>query len=590
MIKNSIHLNKIHVIIIKIKNKIGGNMKLKKIWGLIFVPLIYILFFYHPPTTENYLKIEVGIEKLPEIYNLVDIDIYDQNNNLPDVSVINFLDDIYIFGLEKGKYTLKLEYEDNKKNIKFNRNEGYQKLPKVFFASSDFDKKQSIFLYSMLFISTIFIFFTSTLINKEKNKFLRAGTMSLLIIISLRITMFVLKYYDLEIWKFTYKLSLLFEVFLGFSMLKWVVDEIKIPFNNFMKKLIDIFFILQIGLLISLIFIDFGKVFNLLLNIENKNIFMLFFIFLVYIREFLFPIISTIIFVATIPFPLKGFRKFKLFNEGGFSFAAFFTMIFTWYYSFYEFDNGRIDSVVEIYIFLSVFILVLFKAYVFSDSREYGLLKSTFWWMGRVNYIIFLAYLYLIYTRNLKLTLVILTVLLVTDFLYISLKNTVESQHFSFNHILFKKSEISNISQLKFLVENEISKIINVKNINLKVNFDGLKLVENNKENIFFYGSAQEKRIVALEIAPYYRLKIFERKAIEDLMNELPGVALRIYYREMDLKNYSLDNFAIGTRLIEIKDLLLLNNSILDEDTKKTIQESILEELDSLIKEVDAHD
>lgn len=143
---------------------------------------------------------------------------------------------------------------------------------------------------------------------------------------------------------------------------------------------------------------------------------------------------------------------------------------------------------------------------------------------------------------------------------------------------------------MKFTVENEISKIIHVKNIHLKVDFDGLEHLENTKEKIFFYGTAQKKSIVALEISPYYRLKIFERKAIEDLMNELPGIALRIYYREMDLKNYSLDNFAIGTKLIEIKDLLLLNNSISDMSTKKTIQDSLLEELNSLIREVDAHD
>lgn len=565
-------------------------MKLKKFGGLIFIPLVYILFLYHPAATGDYLKIEVGLEKLPEIYNLIDVDIYDQNKKLIDVPMVDFLDDIYIFDLEKGKYTLKLEYEDQEKLIEFNRIEGYQKLSKVFFASSDFDKKQSIFLYSMLFISTIFIFFTSTLINKEKNKFLRAATLSLLIIISLRIIMFGLKSYDFEVWKLTYKLSLLFEVFLGFSMLKWVVNGIKMPFHNFIKKLIDLFFILQIGFLGSLIFLDFGKVFDLLLHIKNTNIFMLLFILLVSSREFLFPMISSVIFIATIPFPLKEFRKFKLFNEGSFSFVAFLTMIFTWYYTFHDFENGRIDSVVEIYIFLSVFILVLFKAYVFSDSREYGLLRSTFWWMGRVNYIIFLAYLYLIYTRDLKSTLMALIILLVTDLLYVNLKNAVESQHFSLNHILFKEFEISNISQLKFLVENEISKIIHVKNIYLKVNFDGLEHLENTKENIFFYGSVQEKNIVALEISPYYRLKIFERKAIEDLMNELPGVALRIYYREMDLKNYSLDNFAIGTRLIEIKDLLILNNSTSDESTKQTIQESLLEELDSLIKEVDAHD
>ena len=128
-----------------------------------------------------------------------------------------------------------------------------------------------------------------------------------------------------------------------------------------------------------------------------------------------------------------------------------------------------------------------------------------------------------------------------------------------------------------------------MKNIHLKVNFDGLELLQNTKETIFFYGIAEKKNIVALEISPYYKLKIFERKAIVDLMNELPGVALRIYYREMDLKNYSLDNFAIGTRLIEIKDLFILNNSLSDENTKKTVQDSLLEELDFLIKEVDSH-
>lgn len=565
-------------------------MKLKKIWGLIFVPLVYILFLYHPAATGNYLKLQVGLEKVPEIYNLINVDIYDQNNKLVDVPMVDFLDDIYVFDLEKGKYTLKMEYEDQKQLVEFNRTEGYQKLSKIFFESSDFDKKQSIFLYSMLFISTIFIFFTSTLINKEKNRFLRAATLSLLIIISLRIIIFGLKYYDFEIWKFTYKLSLLFEVFLGFSMLKWVINEIKMPFHDLIKKLINIFFILQVSFLVSLIFLDFGKVFDLLLHIKNTNIFMLLFIILVSSREFLFPMISTIIFIATMPFPLKEFRKFKLFNEGSFSFVAFLTTMFTWYYTFHEFENERIDSVVEIYIFLSVFILVLFKAYVFSDSREYGLLRSTFWWMGRVNYIIFLAYLYLIYTRDLKLTLMLLIILLGTDFLYVSIKNAVESQHFSLNHILFKESEISNISQLKFLVENEISKIIHVKKIHLKVDFDGLDHHKNTKDRLFFCGTSQEKNIVVLEMLPYYRLKIFERKAIEDLMNELPGIALRIYYREMDLKNYSLDKFAIGTRLIEIKDLLILNNSISDEGTKTTIQDSLLEELDSLIKEVDAHD
>ncbi|WP_028857614.1 hypothetical protein [Psychrilyobacter atlanticus] len=565
-------------------------MKSKKYLGLIFIPLVYILLLYHPAATGNYLKLEVGLEKLPEIYNLIDVDIYDQNNDLIDVPMVDFLDDIYIFELDKGRYTLELGYEDQKKIIEFNRTEGYQKLSKIFFKSSDFDKKQSIFLYSMLFISTIFIFFTSTIINKEKNRFLRAATLSLLIIISLRIIMFGLKYYDFEVWKLTYKLSLLFEVFLGFSMLKWVVKEIKIPFESFIKKLINLFFVLQIGFLGALVFLDFGKVFDLLLHIKNTNIFMLFFIVLVSSREFLFPMISTIIFIATMPFPLKGFRKFKLFNEGSFSFVAFLTTIFTWYYTFHEFENGRIDSVVEIYIFLSVFILVLFKAYVFSGSREYGLLRSTFWWMGRVNYIVFLAYLYLIYTRDFKSTLMALIILLGTDLLYINLKNAVESQHFSLNHILFKESEILNISQLKFLIENEISKIIHLKSIHLKVNFDGIKHIESTKENIFFYGIAQEKSIIALEILPYYRLKIFERKAIEDLMNELPGVALRINHREIDLKKYSLDNFAIGTRLIEVKDLLILNNSISDERTKQTIQDSLLEELDTLIKEVDAHD
>lgn len=565
-------------------------MKLKNFWGLLFIPLVYILFLYHPAATGNYLKLQVGLEKVPEIYNLIDMDIYDQNNKLVDVPMVDFLDDIYVFDLEKGKYTIKMEYEDQKQLVEFNRTERYQKLSKVFFESSNFDKKQSIFLYAMLFISTIFIFFTSTLINKEKNRFLRAATLSLLIIISLRIIIFGLKYYDFEIWKLTYKLSLLFEVFLGFSMLKWAVNEIKMPFHNVIKKLINIFFVLQVSFLVALIFLDFGKVFDLLLHIKNTNIFMLLFILLVSSREFLFPMISTIIFIATMPFPLKEFRKFKLFNEGSFSFVAFLTTIFTWYYTFHEFENGRIDSVVEIYIFLSVFILVLFKAYVFSDSREYGLLRSTFWWMGRVNYIIFLAYLYLIYTRDLKLTLMLLIILLGTDFLYVNIKNAVESQHFSLNHILFKESEISNISQLKFLVENEISKIIRVENIHLKVDFDGIDHHENTKERVFFYGIAQEKKIVVLEISPYYRLKIFERKAIEDLMNELPGIALRIYYREMDLKNYSLDNFAIGTRLREIKDLLILNNSISDEGTKITIQDSLLEELDSLIKEVDAHD
>lgn len=568
-------------------------MKLKFFLGFIIVPLVYILFLYHPNITGNYLKLDVGLEKFPEIDKLIELEIYDQNNKLRDVPIIDFLDDIYIFDLEKGEYTLKLEYEDQKKMIKLNRIEGYQKLSKIYFKSSEFDKKQSIFLYSMLFISTIFIFFTSTLINKEKNKFLSAATYSLLAIISLRIIIFGLKYYGFEIWKLAYKLSLFFEIFLGFSILKWFVSEMKMPFHNFIKKLINGFFILQVVFLGSLVFMDFGVFFDLLLHIENPNtniVYMIFFILFIFSRHFLFPIISSIIFITTIPFPLKGFHKFKFFNEGSFSFIAFLTTIFIWIYTFHDFENGRIDNIMEIYIFLSVFILVLFKAYIFSDSREYGLLKTTFWWMGRVNYMIFLAYIYLIYTRDIKVTLIVLTVLLITDFIYMSLKNAVESQHFSLNHILFKESEISKISQLKFLVENEILKIMHVKKIFFKVDFNGFEEVKNTKEKIFFYGSTHGKKIIELEILPYNKLKIFERKAIEDFMNELPGIALRIYYREMELKKYCLDNFAIGTKLIEIKDLFIINNSISDTDRKKMIQESILEELNSLIKEVDSHD
>ena len=84
-------------------------------------------------------------------------------------------------------------------------------------------------------------------------------------------------------------------------------------------------------------------------------------------------------------------------------------------------------------------------------------------------------------------------------------------------------------------------------------------------------------------------MKIFERRAIEELVEELPGVALRIYYRESSLENTPLDNFTIGTRLMEVRELVLLRSSIEDEGARSSIDKGILEEIDALIEEVDAH-
>lgn len=564
-------------------------MNLKKLWSLLALPIIYLIFYFHPVAPQDYLKMEVGLKKLPEIYNLVDIGVYTQEGEEVEIDTFDLLEDIYIFNLEEGDYTLKLNYNNRVKSIPFRRERGYQELPKAFFRASSFDKKQSVFLYSMLFITSLLILSTSKLINKHRNRLLEKATYSLLIIISLRFVLLGLKFYDLHSWKFVFKLSLFFEVFLGFSLLYWVIEKLNFSLSSTVKKGIDLLLVLQIIFTGFLVFFDFQRIIDLLFYTNGSDVIIYVCDILFAIRELLFPATATIIFLTSLPPLLRNTSKVKWRKEVSFTLVAAVLTIFGWYYTFHEFENGRLDSVVDIYTFLSVFILVLFKAYIFSDSREYNLLRYSFWWSVRLNYITFLAYIYLIYTRNFNYTLTVLVVILMTDFFYLNLRNSVESQHFSLNRILFKEGEVSTLSQLRSLVEEEVAKVIPVSHISLDINFSGLEASKGDEGFLLFQGTLSKKTILALRISPLYPLKIFERRALEELVEELPGVALRIYYRESSLENTPLDNFTIGTRLMEVRELVLLRSSIEEEEVRNSIDKGILEEIDALIEEVDAH-
>ena len=564
-------------------------MNIKKLWSLMALPIIYLIFYFHPVAPQDYLKMEVGLEKLPEIYNLVDIGVYTPEGEEVEIDTFDLLEDIYIFNLEEGNYTLQLKYNNEVKSIPFRRGAGYQELPKVFFTASTFDKKQSIFLYSMLFITSLLILSTSKLINKHRNKLLEKATYSLLIIISLRFVLLGLKFYDLHSWKFVFKLSLFFEIFLGFSLLYWVIEKLKFSFSPIVRRGIGLILVLQIIFTGFLVFFDFQKIIDLLFYTNGSDVLIYVCDILFAIREFLFPTTATIIFLTSLPPLLRNTSKVKWRKEVSFTLVAAVLTIFGWYYTFHEFENGRLDSVVELYTFLSVFILVLFKAYIFSDSREYNLLRYSFWWSVRLNYITFLAYIYLIYTRNFNYTLTVLVVILMTDFFYLNLKNSVESQHFSLSRILFKEGEIANLSQLKTLIEAEVIEVIPASEISLDVDFSGINPAKAEEGSHLFQGVLSEKTILTLKISPLYPLKIFERRALEELVEELPGVALRVYYRESQLENTPLDNFTIGTRLLELRELILLKSSVDGEELKESIEKGILEEIDSLIEEVDGH-
>ncbi len=563
-------------------------MNIKKLWSLLALPLIYLIFLLHPVPPQDYLKIEVGLEKLPEIYNLVDIEVYNLEGQEVEIDTFDLLEDIYIFDLDEGEYTLQLRYNDEVKSIPFRRIKGYQELTKVFFTASAFDKKQSVFLYSMLFITSLVILSTSKVINKHRNKLLEMATYSLLAIISLRFVLLGLKFYDLHLWKFIFKFSLFFEVFLGFSLLYWVMERVKPPLASLVKRGLDLLLILQIIFTGFLLFFDFQRIIDLLFYTKGSNALIFICDILFAVREFLFPTTATIIFLTSL-FPLvKNTSRAMWRKEFSFTLVAAVLTIFSWYYTFHEFENGRLDSVVEIYTFLSVFILVLFKAYIFSDSREYSLLKYSFWWSVRLNYMTFLAYIYLIYTRNFDYTLTVLLVILMTDFFYLNLRNSVESQHFSLSRILFKEGEVATLSQLKSLVEGEVAKVIPVSHISMDVDFNGVN-PSMDEDALLFTGSLNKRVILSLCLFPLYPLKIFERRALEELVDELPGVALRIHYRESLLEGPSLDSFTMGTRLMELRELILLGSSMEEGGVKDSIEESVLREIDSLIEEVDSH-
>lgn len=442
----------------------------------------------------------------------------------------------------------------------------------------------------MLFITSLLILSTSKVINKHRNKLLEGATYSLLTIISLRFVILGLKFYDLHWWKYVFKLSLFFEVFLGFSLLYWVMDKVKFPYSSAVKKVVDLLLILQIIFTGFLVFFDFQRIIDLLFYTKGSNTLIFMCDILFAVREFLFPTTATIIFLTSLAPLVRNTSKVRWRKEFSFTLVAAVLTIFSWYYTFHEFENGRLDSVVEIYTFLSVFILVLFKAYIFSDSREYNLLRYSFWWSVRLNYITFLAYIYLIYTRNFSYTLTVLGVILMTDLFYLNLRNSVESQHFSLNRILFKEGEVATLSQLKSLVEKEIEKVIPVSEISLDVDFNGVNSGREEEEILLFTGTLNKKPILSLRLSPLYPLKIFERRALEELVAELPGVALRIHYRESLTKETSLDSFTIGTRLMELKELILLGTSMEEGRVKESIKENVLQEIDSLIEEVDSHD
>ncbi len=564
-------------------------MNVKKLWSLLALPIIYLIFLLHPVAPQDYLKIEVGLEKLPEIYSLVDIEVYNDEGQEVEIDTFDLLEDIYIFDLEEGNYTLQLRYNNEIKSIPFRRRMGYQELPKVFFTASAFDKKQSVFLYSMLFITSLLILSTSKVINKHKNKLLEMATYSLLIIISLRFVILGLKFYDLHWWKFIFKFSLFFEVFLGFSLLYWVMEKVKFSYSAAMRKGIDLLLILQIIFTGFLLFFDFQRIIDLLFYTNGSNTLILICNILFAIREFLFPTTAITILLTSLPPLVRNTSKTRWRKELSFTLVAAVLTIFSWYYTFHEFENGRLDSVVELYTFLSVFILVLFKAYIFSDSREYSLLRHSFWWSVRLNYITFLAYIYLIYTRSFNYTLTVLGVILLTDLFYLNLRNSVESQHFSLNRILFKEGEIATLSQLKSVIEAEVGKVIPVSEISLEVDLNGVVPCREEENTLLFQGTLGEKPILSLRLFPLYPLKIFERRALEELVEELPGIALRIHYRESILEDTSLDGFAIGTRLMELRELILLGTSMEEGKVKDSVEESVLMEIDSLIEEVDTH-
>ena len=225
-----------------------------------------------------------------------------------------------------------------------------------------------------------------------------------------------------------------------------------------------------------------------------------------------------------------------------------------------------------------------------SSSKKYTLLRSTFWWMLRINYIVFFTYLYAIHIRNVKAAIEVLLVVLVTDFLYIILKKSVESQVFTLNKILFKEPNILNLQQLKYLAEKELLEINTIKDVELLIDFGGISDDTTSTKAINFNGYIQNKNILNLKVYPHERLNIFEKQAIEEFVEQLPDLALRIHLRETENKEYSMDNYAIGTKLLEIKELILLKNSINKLEDIKTVEKNLLSEIDLLIKEVETHE
>lgn len=571
-------------------------MKKKLFILLLIVPFICLVYVSHTATKRDYIKIQTSVKNIPEIYSNTSVNLVTENNkNVSNIDISKYLDNIYIFGVKPGNYNLKLSYNNQVKTVFFSKSEDSLVLKPIIFDSTLFDYYKFNLSFGVLIVIAIFIYFISQIIKKRKNRFLKVANNAFIILVGFRFLLFLFKVFnlDLKFYENIYTVSIYAEHIVGFSLLLYVIESLDFKYKKTVKNITYLFLVYS---LLSSTLILFGDIPNILGYFgSSRNI-------LVVVPLYLLFFSSGDYILTIIPATLLGNQIYKFYKirskiyfkqELPLFLLILLSFIFQWKVLNFtsESSNGSLLNILNIYTFLFSLILVLFKSYLYSDNDEYKLINQYFWILFKLTFYLFGSYLFLVYSKNFTLSFFGTLGILIIDISYTIFKNSIDKQFFSLNYILYRENEASTLTQFKDLIKKEIQNKIFLKEVDLDINFNGIlhPNYEQNKDNIiYFSGILEEKTIVLLKVTPIYELKVFEKKALEELVNEIPKVSLKINNREESFKKNNLDSYILGTKLLELKELVILNNNNNLEDNP--IKKAILNELDSIIKEVDQNE
>ncbi len=540
-------------------------MRYKKI--LFIIPLMLMVFLLKIEQRPH-LEVILDSGMWTEVIEVVNTD----NSEIDNIEVFFENEKLYIYNLEKGNYKIVLQEMGNKKAIDIKRDIGYQEIRISGFKKKKLEKSKAIFFNIMASMIGILFLSSALLIKRGRGLYLKKGALIFSVILLLDI---VIKGSNGVIDGLFWFLELLF----GFTIMKAALIQSKLNYGR-IKSFVNYYFMI---IIVLVLFYKIALEETMYYLSKSSTIYELFFVLtspgLIYIS-------TIILIVGTNIYNLRKERKRRLWNLLLLGISIFVLMV-SMILQFEVFDDLSIEVISGMLLVLT-YMLILIRSSELLEGSRYKLSKYIFWWALKLSILFSFGYLILTMYDDLKITLIVLLGYIFIDLIYSGLRYFVDTQKISFNSDIVRLIGADNIEGLELGLKKIINNKIDLEDLDIKIDMNGIEYSEDGKREVFVK-EIEGRRVVILALIPTLSLKGFEVRALEELLETVVSILPLLVLREREDKRFIRDNHSLATKLIEIKGLLKLEDTMGVEE-REDIRNLIDNEIEILIKEVDLYD